>query len=225
MIWENAHWFKNLKLKISIISSLDIFSHLKDELKRTVVLRIYNRSGIVTEKGVTHSLPIAIRRENSVPDLHLICMSDAKIFLILLVFPTFCYLGGLRRAVSTRKRKYVLDLDWKKERWGKKYYPSWPPKKSNYALTRSFGQRRKIMAFPSFWGCQSKILWECGYRLEFSLHLLLNSSYIPNHLNPLFGDWTFTSCLLTDKKQCLRNCVWIFPHANNLMMKTWKCLF
>lgn len=56
-------------------------------------------------------------------------MSDAKIFLILLVFLTFCYLGGLRGAVSTRKKKYILDLDWKRGRWRKSVIPADLPKK------------------------------------------------------------------------------------------------
>lgn len=134
--------------------------------------------------------------------MSLICMSDAKIFLILLVFLTFCYLGGLRGAVSTRKKKYIFKLRLEKRKVEKVCYPSWPPKKGNYALTRSFGQRWKRIAFPSFWGCQSKILGECGYRLEFSLHLLLNSSYFPNHLKSFIW-WLDIYRLFADQQKAM----------------------
>lgn len=71
MIWENTQGFKNLKIKIFIISILDIFRCVKEELKHTIVLQIYSRSGIIlgTENGVTFSPLIATFGEH-VLDLH-----------------------------------------------------------------------------------------------------------------------------------------------------------
>lgn len=62
---------QDFEIKMFIISILDIFRHLKEELKHTVVLPSCNRSGIIliTEKGVTRSPLIATCREH-VLDLH-----------------------------------------------------------------------------------------------------------------------------------------------------------